>query len=153
MVEVSTPWHVIVTREGRDWLAEVQGIQGGATYARTLKGLDKNVREVIVLGADLPTDAQDTLDVDYEYQIDEADEQRRKAVATRREARRLAEKAEHETTILAQRYADRGVAVRDIAAMLDISYQRVSQLASPSKKPTRGTTTSRRNASRSRAAS
>jgi hypothetical protein len=155
-------WHVIVTREGRDWLAEVQSIQeGAATYARTLKGLDKNVREVIVLGADLPDDAMDDLNVEYEYRIDEDDKQRRAAVATRREARRLAEKAERETSILACRYVERGVPVRDVAAMLDISHQRVSQLASSitkatlGKKPTRGidATSSRGSDSRSRASS
>lgn len=144
MATVNDRWHVIVTREGRDWLAEVQGIQGGAhTFARTLKGLDKHVREIIVLGADLPDEAQDALEIDYEYRVDDTDEARRAAVATRRKARRLAEEAEQQTSALARRYAARGVAVRDIAAMLDISYQRVAQLAAPERKKARGSATSK----------
>ena len=132
MVAVNDTWHVVVTREGRDWLAEVQGIHGGAhTDARTLQTLDKHVREVIVLGADLPDDAMDELSVDYEYRLDDGDAERRAAVETRKKAQRLAADAEKRTALLARKYVSRGVAVRDVAAMLDISHQRVSQITAP----------------------
>lgn len=134
MVAVNDTWNVIVTREGRDWLAEVQGVKGGGhTHARTLQALDKHVREVITLVADLPDDAMDGLEIDYEYRLDGSDDERKVAVETRKRAQRLAADAEKRYARLACRYVERGVAVRDIAAMLGISHQRVSQLTAPSK--------------------
>lgn len=145
MVAVNDTWHVIVTREGRDWLAEVPAIHGGAhTHARTLQALDKYVREVIVLGADLPDEAMDSLEIDYEYRLDGSDDERKVAVETRKKAQRLAADAEKRYARLACRYVERGVAVRDIAAMLGISHQRVSQLTAPSSKSRRTSAASSR---------
>jgi predicted transcriptional regulator len=132
MVAVNDRWQVIVTREGRDWLAEVVGIRGGAhTHARTLDKLDQYVREVIVLGADLPDEALERLDLDYEYRVADADDaERREAVDIRKRAEELHARAIQAASQLALRYTERGLPVRDIATMLGISHQRVSQLAS-----------------------
>lgn len=148
MAPVNDRWHVTVTREGRDWLAEVAELTSGAhTHARNLHTLDKHVREIIVLGADLPDDALNTLTIDYEYRVDEQDAERRRAVEERRTALRLAAEADQRYTALARNYVSRGLPVRDIAAMLGISHQRVSQLTAPSRP---GTLTRKSNSAKSR---
>jgi len=47
-------------REGNNWLAEVEELPGAHTWARNLKDLERNVREAIVLAADLPEDQIDS---------------------------------------------------------------------------------------------
>src|SRR5260370_7544923 len=68
MAEVSEhAYEVIVTREDDHWLADVPGLQGAHTYARSLPALDQAVREVGVLAADLPDGAMPGLVLDYDY--------------------------------------------------------------------------------------
>lgn len=50
-------FRVVVTREDGQWLADVPGLTGAHTYARSLPSLDQAVREVVVLAADLPDEA------------------------------------------------------------------------------------------------
>ena len=54
-------YRVMATREDDAWLADVPELPGAHTFARTLPALDKAVREVIVLAADLP-DAKNDLE-------------------------------------------------------------------------------------------
>jgi len=49
---------VLVTRDGDDWLADVPSVPGAHTFARSLEGLARSVREVVVLMDDLPDDAE-----------------------------------------------------------------------------------------------
>jgi hypothetical protein len=123
-------YRVVVTREGHDWLAEMPDLEGGHTFARTLAGLDRAVREVIVLAADLPDDAISTLRLDWEYHTGDAtlDD---KATAVRRiraEADQVASAAARQTSEAARTLVSHGLSVRDTAAALGISPQRVSQL-------------------------
>ena len=46
-------YRVVVTREDGSWLADVPGLEGAHTYARSLPALDRAVREVVVLAAGL----------------------------------------------------------------------------------------------------
>jgi hypothetical protein len=86
-------------------------LPGAHTYARSLPSLDQAVREVVVLAADLPDEAMPELVLDYDYHTGDPE-----LDATALEVRRL------------RRQADRGLSVRDVAALLGISPQRVSQL-------------------------
>jgi hypothetical protein len=128
----TTTWQVRVTREDGSWLAEVQGLaEGSATWARNLPTLDRSVREVIVLGADLPDEAMDTLDIAYEYRTGDP---ALDAAAADLRARRtdLAEAAAaltQDTAAHARALVEAGWSVRDVAALLGISPQRVSQMA------------------------
>jgi predicted RNase H-like HicB family nuclease len=123
-------YRVIVTREDEHWLADVPDLEGAHTYARSLPALNQAVREVIVLAADLPDDAMPELMLDYDYhtgdpQLDiTALEVRR----LRQQASELAATATARTSQAATQLAERGLSVRDIAALLEISPQRVSQL-------------------------
>lgn len=60
-------YHVIVHREGEDWLADVAGLPTAHTDARNLSTLQGYVREVIVLAEDLPDDAAPGLVLGWEY--------------------------------------------------------------------------------------
>ena len=53
---------VLVTRDGDSWLADVPSVPGAHTFARSLEGLARSVREVVVLMDDLPDDAAVELD-------------------------------------------------------------------------------------------
>jgi DNA-binding NarL/FixJ family response regulator len=121
---------VVVTREDGQWLADVPELQGTHTYARSLPSLDQAVREAVVLAAGLPDEAMPDLVLDYDYHTGDPDldatalEVRR----LRRQADELAAAAASRTGQAAAQLVARGLSVRDVAALLGISPQRVSQL-------------------------
>jgi hypothetical protein len=123
-------YRVVVTREDGHWLADVPGLQGAHTYARSLPALDQAVREVVVLAADLPDEAMPGLTLEYDYHTGDAD-----LDATALEVRQLRRQADELAAVAAARTGQaaaelvaRGLSVRDAAALLGISPQRVSQL-------------------------
>ena len=122
-------YRVIVTREDSHWLADVPELQGAHTYARNLPTLDQAVREVIVLAADLPDEAMPELMIDYDYHTGdpELDTTAMEVRRLRRQADELAAAATAQTAQAAIRLVARGLSVRDAAALLGISPQRVSQ--------------------------
>ena len=128
---MTTPaYRVIVTREDGAWLADVAQLAGAHTYARTLPALDKAVREVIVLAADLPDEAMSDLSLAWEYHTgdDAVDEQTARVRQLRAEADQLNARATACTASMARQLVARGMSVRDVATLLGVSPQRVSQL-------------------------
>ncbi|HUZ25386.1 MAG TPA: helix-turn-helix domain-containing protein [Streptosporangiaceae bacterium] len=123
-------YRVVVTREDGHWLADVPELEGAHTYARSLPALDQAVREVIVLAAGLPDEAMPDLALDYDYHTGdpELDTTALEVRRLRRQAGELAAAATARTSQAAAQLAARGLSVRDIAALLGISPQRVSQL-------------------------
>lgn len=123
-------YRVVVTREDGHWLADVPALEGAHTYARNLPTLDQAVREVVVLAADLPDEAMPALVLDYEYHTGDAnlDTTAREVRQLRRQADELAAAAAARTSRAAAELVARGLSVRDVAALLGISPQRVSQL-------------------------
>ena len=121
---------VVVTREDGHWLADVPELEGAHTYARSLPALDQVVREVIVLAADLPDDAMPGLVLDYLYDTGdpELDATALEVRRLRRQADELAAAVTARTSEAAGQLVARGLSVRDVAALLGISPQRVSQL-------------------------
>jgi predicted RNase H-like HicB family nuclease len=120
-------YEVIVTREDGSWLADVPAVPGAHTFARSLSGLAKSVREVIILMADLDDDARPALT--FTYQV--SDEVLKEAVAVgreRRHARELEQTLIAHTSAAVARLAREGYSVRDAAALLDLTPGRVSQL-------------------------
>ena len=123
-------YRVVVTREEGHWLADVPALEGAHTYARSLPALDQAVREVVVLAADLPDEDMPGLVFEYEYHTGDAS-----LDATAREVRELRHRADEIAAAAAARTGEaaaqlvtRGLSVRDVAALLGISPQRVSQL-------------------------
>jgi predicted RNase H-like HicB family nuclease len=67
MAEEQMSYHVVVTRDGDGWMADVPAIPGTHTWAKTLRALDRNIREVIGMVEDLPRSAEASLDLGIEY--------------------------------------------------------------------------------------
>ena len=123
-------YQVVASRDDGHWLADVPELQGAHTYARSLPTLDQAVREVIVLAADLPDGAMPELVIDYDYHTGdpELDSIAVEVRRLRREADELSAAAAVRTGQAAVKLVARGLSVRDAAALLGISPQRVSQL-------------------------
>ena len=66
-------YHVVVTRDGDGWMADVPAIPGTHTWAKTLRALDRNIREVIGMVEDLPRSAEASLDLGIEYRTGDPD--------------------------------------------------------------------------------
>ena len=125
-----TAYGVQVTHDGNQWLADVPELDGASTYASNLTALDRYVREVIVLAADLPDSAMPDLELDWSYNL--SDQLVEQANALRAERAALAareQELERATRDLATKLTTvRGFSVRDTGPLLGISHQRVSQI-------------------------
>jgi predicted RNase H-like HicB family nuclease len=129
MAAVST-YHVSVTREGRTWLATVDDLPGAHTYARTLAALDRNVREVITLMADLPDEAaSDPAAFQVTYRYDLGTDTLDHLQHSRTEAAGWQEKAAAISRQLVGDLVSAGVSRRDAAQIMGLSFQRVAQIA------------------------
>ena len=120
-------YEVIVTREGGSWLADIPAVPGAHTFARSLAGLAKSVREVIILMADLDDDATPELLFTYEVS-DVAVQEAVEVGRERRQTRELEEALMAHTSAAVVRLAREGYSVRDAATLLDLTPGRVSQL-------------------------
>jgi DNA-directed RNA polymerase specialized sigma24 family protein len=124
-------YRVVVTREDDAWLADIPGVQGAHTYSRDLTKLDLYVREVVSLMEDMPEEAMPGLDLEWVFETGDPDVDTR-AAALRAERdvvnATVADLAER-TRVAAVGLAAKGYSVRDIAGLLGISPQRVSQIA------------------------
>lgn len=117
-----------VTREGRDWLAEVADLPGAHAYARTLERLRREIATAITLAADLPDDTV----VDVELTTD-ADNDLHNALQLgrrRRDVEAQLRDVTDQTAEITRHLIDRGYSVRDVAGALNITAGRVSQLHS-----------------------
>jgi hypothetical protein len=125
-----TTYRIHVTREGDQWLADVPELDGASTYAANLTALDRYVREVIVLAADLPDSVMPDLELDWAYDVrDELVEQANELRAERAALAAREHELEQATRALATKLTRaRGFSVRDTGPLLGISHQRVSQI-------------------------
>ncbi len=125
---MSTSYEVIVTREDGAWLADVPAVAGAHTFARTLTGLRRSVREVIIVMDDLPDD--DAVAMVFRFDVD--DETVAAAARLGQERRAFAAREADVMAGTARSVGDlieHGYSVRDAAELLNITAGRVSQLA------------------------
>jgi predicted RNase H-like HicB family nuclease len=129
MVERPMKYHVVVTRDGDGWLADVPELAGTHTWAKTLRSLDRNVREVIGMVEDLPRSAEAALDLEMDYHTGDLvlDERAGRLRARRREQERAAAEIASDTSELLRRFAAQ-LSVGDAAVLLGVSKGRISQL-------------------------
>ena len=121
-------YKVVVTREGGNWLADVPGVRGAHTFARSLLSLDRAVREVIELMDD-SRDSASEITIDYAYEGFDGSVDA--AVMAGRERRALTVRERDlrgRTRLLASELVAQVFSVRDAARMLEITSGRVSQL-------------------------
>ena len=123
-------YRVVITREDGQWLADVPSLEGAHTYAGSLPALDHALREVVVLAADLPDECMPELVLEYDYHTGDAglDVTAMEVRQLRRQADELAATAAARTSEAAAELVARGLSVRDVAALLGISPQRVAPL-------------------------
>jgi hypothetical protein len=122
-------YKVEITRDGRWWMVHIPEIEG-LTQARRIGEAEQMAREFIALETSTPisevTVTIATITVQGLGDIQEP-------AADVRDLRDAARKAEAAFADARKRYAKRatraGIPVRDIAELLDVSPQRVSQLA------------------------
>ena len=123
-----TRYTALVTREGKWWMVHVPEIEG-LTQARRLGEVELMAREFIAVSQDLPLD-----EVDVEVTlapvggISDISERLVKIAADRAEAAELERRATREAAALAQALSERDIPVRDVGAILGVSYQRAHQL-------------------------
>jgi hypothetical protein len=117
--------------DARFWLADVDGLEGAHTSSRSLATLDRYVREVIVLAADLPDQADKDLRLEWIFrtgdrQLD-VETERIRAQRTKLEA--ASSDLAHRTDRLARLLVSEGrFSVREAAVLLGVSPARVDQL-------------------------
>jgi hypothetical protein len=121
-------------------MADVPPLPGTHTWAKTLRALDRNIREVIGMVEDLPRSAEASLDLDLEYRTGDPDLDSRSSQlrARRKEIERNAAEVASETRKLAGQLAGQ-LPVSDTAVLLGVSKGRVTQLQVPHQRNTRKT--------------
>jgi DNA-directed RNA polymerase specialized sigma subunit len=136
-----TTYRVVVSREDPWWTAVAYGEglppHGAATETRTIADLEEKIRDLIVLRTDadmrMPYDeAAHSFELDYSYDLpDKAAEALQEYQQSKRDLAeaqdRYADRAQQAASALA---TGAHASVRDIAKLMGISYQRVSQLLS-----------------------
>ncbi|TAM71059.1 MAG: type II toxin-antitoxin system HicB family antitoxin [Microbacteriaceae bacterium] len=128
MAEVN--YDVVVTREGDTWIGDVTNLPGAHTFARRLTALDKSIREVIELVADLPTGAAADYTLTYRYVDVPSEVASAAAIGNQRRAQQDDERRLVEATAVAiTQLRSAGYSGRDISYLLGISPGRTSQLS------------------------
>jgi predicted RNase H-like HicB family nuclease len=129
MAEIAMRYHVVVTRDGDGWMADVPVLPGTHTWAKTLRALDRNVREVIGMVEDLPRSAEAALDLEMDYHTGDpvVDERADRLRARRREQERAAAEIASDTRELARQLTTQ-LPVSDAAVLLGVSKGRITQL-------------------------
>ncbi|MFY9927268.1 MAG: hypothetical protein WAK82_04610 [Streptosporangiaceae bacterium] len=121
----------MVTRDGDGWMADVPALPGTHTWAKTLRALDRKVREAIGMVEDLPRRAEAALDLDMEYHTGDPvlDGLASRLRARRREQERAATEIANATSELLRSFGAQ-LSVGDTAVLLGVSKGRISQLRS-----------------------
>ena len=123
-------YHVVVTREKPFWVAVVQGLPGGATESRSLALLDGEVRDLVSGLTDVDEDA---FELSWDYAAAFPDDiaavlvQMRAARENVERSRDEYERLQHDAVVGVR---GQGVSMRDAAVLLNLSHQRISQIAS-----------------------
>jgi predicted RNase H-like HicB family nuclease len=127
-VEVTT-YSVVCRRAGSWWAISVPGLKGVHTQARRLDQVAAMAREAIALMLD--TDPA-TIQVEVHPELPDAATQ---ALDARRAAREADQTAERATATAVRALLSDGYTVRDTGALLGLSPQRISQIASRDSPP------------------
>lgn len=128
-----TTYQVDVWREPNgDWSAQAEGVDGAFTAGRSLTEVERNIRESIAVSLDLSRSAEAAMEIELKVSTTrpDLDELVQRARLAREEARQSTATATELTAEAATELRAKGLSVRDIAKVLDISYQRAQQLVS-----------------------
>jgi len=121
-------YKVNVSRDNRFWIAEVEGVPGGATESRVLADLDTEVRDLLAGLLDVD---EESLELRYDFSAalgDEVAQAWERFEAERQELYRRQRQVEEDRLLVLRGLRDRGVSLRDSAVVVGVSHQRVAQL-------------------------
>ena len=121
-------YQVVVWREAeiRLWVVHIPELDA-LTQARRIDEVERMARSIISLR--LETDDEHSFDIDIETRLpDELTDELAEARALRRQADEANRKAAELSRDAARKLADQGLTIRDIGAVLGVSFQRASQL-------------------------
>ncbi|MGH3274603.1 MAG: type II toxin-antitoxin system HicB family antitoxin [Streptosporangiaceae bacterium] len=129
MAEEKMNYQVVVTRDCDGWMADVPALPGTHTWARSLRALDRNIREVIGMVEDLPRSAEASLELDIDYRTGDSgiDMRSSRLRAKRRKVESDAAEVASHTRQLAEQLDSR-LSVSDTAILLGVSKGRITQL-------------------------
>lgn len=125
MVTMRKEWEATVTRDGRFWLIEVDGLDG-ATQARNLREVDVMATEFVSIMTEQELD-----DVVVKWRVELPKDVRKhlEAVeASRRVEAEARQMAASESRQAARALRALGLSVREVGAALGMSHQRAQQL-------------------------
>lgn len=121
------------TRSGQWWAVEVREVDGAFTQARRLDQVPAMVADAVHLLTGVPVDEIEVrlgeVDLGDPHVLAEARAARERVAA----AARNQEVAARASRRVVARLRERGLSVRDVGVILDLSPQRVSQLAAPNR--------------------
>lgn len=120
--------HAKAVRSDGWWSVEVPEIDGAFTQAKRLDQIPDKVADAVAILTGTPKDQVEVLAVDYDFgdlttMSDIADVKK-----LNRDAHQAADAASQASRAAVRKLRDRGLSVRDVGAILQISPQRVSQL-------------------------
>ena len=123
-----TIYDVSVTRDGKWWMVAIPAL-GGLTQARRFSEAADMAREYIAVTLDVPIETLEiNVTVESVGDLSEVERQVMEILAARAKAEELDRTATRQATELAKSLRERGVPLRDIGAIMHLSYQRVDQL-------------------------
>ena len=137
-----TTYVVNAARSGRGWILTVPEVQGAVSYVRGLGGALAHAREAIAFVLDVP---DDSFEVHLEPDLapdDLAEISRARAAVA--EAERVQRDAAQQSRLVVAKLHREGLSGADIAALVNVSPQRVSQLLKPAKPVVTATRTGRK---------
>lgn len=129
-------YRVVFTKEGKDWTVIAPDVHPAHSWGPNLRSANEHIKEAIALVLDLPKSAEETMVLDPEYHVESLNDREPNVFRSAREARHglkeAQEKADAALRLAIEEGRRHGLSIRDIAAMTDVSYQRVAQIASSS---------------------
>lgn len=115
-------------RSGKWWAITIDGVKGAHSQAKRLDQVEPSAREVIALMTDQDADSF-TVDVVHELPT-EWRQALEHYLELSNKASEFAQQLSEAQTVTAAQLLDSGLTMRDVGAMMGISFQRVAQLTS-----------------------
>lgn len=128
MVEAMTQYTATATKDGRWWVVQCIEFPGAITQVSRLSQAGEFIREAIAYVADVP---ESEVEVQVTPQMpEEVSAHVTELARLRHQAQEATEAASALHRTIAHELKTAGLTVRDIGAVLDVSYQRAHQLLS-----------------------